>query len=59
MIFNFDKSNYYRNLYSRFHNFRIPRENLLNSVADVSSDGRYISSIQDPDQVTILSCQRI
>ncbi|KAL1812789.1 hypothetical protein ACET3Z_022854 [Daucus carota] len=33
-----------------FHNFRIPRENLLNSVADVSSDGHYISSVEDPDQ---------
>ncbi|KAG2324078.1 hypothetical protein Bca52824_006806 [Brassica carinata] len=36
----------------RFDNFRIPRENLLNSVADVSSDGQYVSTIKNPDQVT-------
>ncbi|KAK6919653.1 Acyl-CoA oxidase/dehydrogenase, middle domain [Dillenia turbinata] len=33
-----------------FDNARIPRENLLNSVADVSPDGQYLSSIKDPDQ---------
>ncbi|CAN0879103.1 Acyl-coenzyme A oxidase 3, peroxisomal [Linum grandiflorum] len=33
-----------------FDNVRIPRENLLNSVADVTPDGRYESAIQDPDQ---------
>ncbi|KAK9221609.1 hypothetical protein WN944_010036 [Citrus x changshan-huyou] len=33
-----------------FDNVRIPRENLLNSVADVSPDGQYLSSIKDPDQ---------
>lgn len=37
----------------RFDNVRIPRENLLNSVADVSSDGQYVSAIKDPDQVNI------
>ncbi|CAH1416627.1 unnamed protein product [Lactuca virosa] len=31
-------------------NLRIPRENLLNSVADVSPDGQYLSAIKDPDQ---------
>lgn len=36
----------------RFDNVRIPRENLLNSVADVSPDGQYLSAIKDPDQVT-------
>ncbi len=30
---------------------RIPRENLLNSVADVTPDGQYESAIKDPDQV--------
>lgn len=35
----------------RFDNVRVPRENLLNSVADVSADGKYLSSINDPDQV--------
>lgn len=35
----------------RFDNLRIPRENLLNSVADVSSDGQYVSAIENPDQV--------
>ncbi|KAJ7981544.1 Acyl-coenzyme A oxidase [Quillaja saponaria] len=33
-----------------FENLRIPRENLLNSVADVSPDGQYLSAIKDPDQ---------
>lgn len=39
----------------RFDNVRIPRENLLNSVADVSADGQYLSAIKDPDQVIISS----
>lgn len=34
-----------------FDNLRIPRENLLNSVADVSPDGQYLSAIKDPLQV--------
>ncbi|PKA46620.1 Acyl-coenzyme A oxidase 3, peroxisomal [Apostasia shenzhenica] len=33
-----------------FDNLRVPRENLLNSVADVLSDGQYVSAIKDPDQ---------
>eukprot|EP00262_Sarcandra_glabra_P004235 TRINITY_DN1519_c2_g1_i1.p1 TRINITY_DN1519_c2_g1~~TRINITY_DN1519_c2_g1_i1.p1 ORF type:complete len:698 (-),score=89.13 TRINITY_DN1519_c2_g1_i1:354-2447(-) len=33
-----------------FDNVRVPRENLLNSVADVSPDGQYLSAIKDPDQ---------
>ncbi|KAI3744109.1 hypothetical protein L1987_57184 [Smallanthus sonchifolius] len=33
-----------------FDNLRIPRENLLNSVADVSPDGQYLSAIKNPDQ---------
>ncbi|XP_051151873.1 acyl-coenzyme A oxidase 3, peroxisomal-like [Andrographis paniculata] len=33
-----------------FDNVRIPRENLLNSVADVSPDGKYLSAIKNPDQ---------
>lgn len=33
-----------------FDNVRIPRENLLNSVADVSPDGKYLSAIENPDQ---------
>ncbi|KAJ8428391.1 hypothetical protein Cgig2_021406 [Carnegiea gigantea] len=33
-----------------FDNVHIPRENLLNSVADVSPDGQYLSAIKDPDQ---------
>ncbi|XP_058095758.1 acyl-coenzyme A oxidase 3, peroxisomal-like [Magnolia sinica] len=33
-----------------FNNVRIPRENLLNCVADVSPDGQYLSAIKDPDQ---------
>ncbi|KAL8258565.1 hypothetical protein R6Q59_026518 [Mikania micrantha] len=34
----------------RFDNLRIPRENLLNSAADVSPNGQYSSAIKDPDQ---------
>lgn len=33
-----------------FDNVRIPRENLLNSVADVSPSGEYLSVIKNPDQ---------
>ncbi|KAM7274668.1 hypothetical protein ACFE04_016534 [Oxalis oulophora] len=33
-----------------FDNLRIPRENLLNSAADVSPDGQYLSAIENPDQ---------
>ncbi|CAL9767248.1 unnamed protein product [Musa acuminata subsp. burmannicoides] len=33
-----------------FDNLRVPRENLLNSVADVLPDGQYVSSIKDKDK---------
>lgn len=33
-----------------FDNVRVPRENLLNSVADVSPEGKYLTAIKDPDQ---------
>ncbi|CAH9089105.1 unnamed protein product [Cuscuta europaea] len=33
-----------------FDNVRVPRENLLNSVADMSPDGKYLTAIKDPDQ---------
>lgn len=33
-----------------FDSVRIPRENILNAVADVSADGTYQSVIIDPDQ---------
>lgn len=42
----------------RFDNVRIPRENLLNSVADVSPDGQYLSSIKDPDQVFTVTIRK-
>lgn len=35
----------------RFNNIRVPRENLLNLVADVLPDGKYVSMIDNPDQV--------
>lgn len=38
-------------LHGRFDKVRIPRENLLNAVADVTADGVYRSAIKDPDQV--------
>ncbi|KAK5645186.1 hypothetical protein RI129_006486 [Pyrocoelia pectoralis] len=31
-----------------FNNYRIPKENLLNKLADVSDDGMYISRISNP-----------
>ncbi|KAM3191808.1 hypothetical protein ACQJBY_069194 [Aegilops geniculata] len=33
-----------------FNNIRVPRENLLNLVADVLPDGKYVSMIDNPDQ---------
>ncbi|KAJ9563680.1 hypothetical protein OSB04_008840 [Centaurea solstitialis] len=33
-----------------FDDLRIPRENLLNSVAEVSPDGQYLTAIKDPDR---------
>ena len=39
----------------RFDHVRVPRENILNSVADVSENGDYISQIEDPDQVLCMS----
>lgn len=33
-----------------FQNVRVPRENLLNLVADVLPDGEYVSMIDNPDQ---------
>lgn len=39
----------------RFDNVRIPRENLLNSVADVSPSGEYLSAIKNTDQVIAFS----
>ncbi|GJV44677.1 acyl-coenzyme A oxidase 3, peroxisomal-like protein [Tanacetum coccineum] len=33
-----------------FDNLGIPRESLLNSVADVPPDGQYLTAIKDPDQ---------
>ncbi|KAJ7546644.1 hypothetical protein O6H91_08G048700 [Diphasiastrum complanatum] len=32
-----------------FDNVRVPQENLLNSVSDVTPEGHYVSSISDPD----------
>ncbi|XP_031268427.1 acyl-coenzyme A oxidase 3, peroxisomal-like [Pistacia vera] len=37
-------------IWKEFDNVRIPNENLLNSIADVSPDGEYLSAIKDPDQ---------
>jgi acyl-CoA oxidase len=33
-----------------FHDVRVPRKNLLNRYADVTEDGRYESSIDNPDR---------
>nr|XP_043625835.1 acyl-coenzyme A oxidase 3, peroxisomal-like [Erigeron canadensis] len=47
-----------------FDNLRVPRENMLNSVADVTPDGQYTSAIKDPDQrfaafLAPLTCGRV
>lgn len=34
-----------------FHNYKIPRENLLNKMGDVSTDGKYISTIKDKKKI--------
>ncbi|XP_022101155.1 peroxisomal acyl-coenzyme A oxidase 3-like isoform X1 [Acanthaster planci] len=33
-----------------FNNYRIPKENLLNKMADVSQDGKYITPHKDPNK---------
>ncbi|KAJ0030176.1 hypothetical protein Pint_14480 [Pistacia integerrima] len=38
-------------IWKEFDNVRIPKENLLNSIADVSPNGEYLSAIKDPDQI--------
>ncbi|XP_011308973.1 peroxisomal acyl-coenzyme A oxidase 3 [Fopius arisanus] len=35
------------NGYVMFHNYRIPRENLLNKMGDVTPDGDYVSPVKD------------
>lgn len=39
----------------RFDKVRIPHENMLNAVADVTKDGQYESVIKDPDQVCLFA----
>ncbi|XP_071713203.1 acyl-coenzyme A oxidase 3, peroxisomal-like [Rutidosis leptorrhynchoides] len=36
-----------------FDNLRIPRQNLLNSVASVSPYGQYLTDVKDPDQLEL------
>ncbi|KAK0160987.1 hypothetical protein PV328_008329 [Microctonus aethiopoides] len=33
-----------------FHNFKLPRENLLNKMGDVTPDGKFVSLIKDPSK---------
>ena len=33
-----------------FSKYRVPRENLLNKVGDVSPEGKYISPVKDPNK---------
>jgi len=35
------------NGFIQFNNYRIPRENLLNRVADVTPEGKYVTSVED------------
>lgn len=34
----------------KFEHYEIPRENLLNKVADVTEDGKYVTPIKDPNK---------
>lgn len=34
----------------QFNHYEIPRENLLNKVANVTEDGRYVTPIKDPSK---------
>ncbi|XP_018573193.1 peroxisomal acyl-coenzyme A oxidase 3 isoform X2 [Anoplophora glabripennis] len=38
------------NGFVEFNNYRIPRENLLNKHGDVTEDGRYVTTIKDPNK---------
>lgn len=33
-----------------FDHYRIPKDNLLNKIGDVTEDGRYVTSIKDPNK---------
>ncbi|KAJ0030446.1 hypothetical protein Pint_14470 [Pistacia integerrima] len=48
-LYSYDVTQKFWNFF-RFDNVRIPKENLLNSIVDVSPDGEYLSAIKDPDQ---------
>lgn len=37
--------------YIMFYNYRIPRENLLNRIGDINSDGEYETSYRDPQRL--------
>uniref|UniRef100_T1HBE6 Acyl-coenzyme A oxidase n=1 Tax=Rhodnius prolixus TaxID=13249 RepID=T1HBE6_RHOPR len=39
------------NGYIMFYNYRIPRENLLNRIGDINSDGEYETSYRDPQRL--------
>jgi hypothetical protein len=34
-----------------FHNYRIPRENLLNRTGDINEDGEYETQFSDPQRI--------
>ena len=33
-----------------FHNYRVPRENLLDKMGDVTPDGKFVTSVKDPSR---------
>ncbi|KAJ0032008.1 hypothetical protein Pint_14501 [Pistacia integerrima] len=49
-LYSYDVTQKFWNFF-RFDNVRIPKENLLNLIVDVSPDGEYLSAIKDPDQI--------
>lgn len=42
-----------------FDNYRIPRENLLNQIGDVTVDGRYVLKVKNPLEMYTIPLQAI
>lgn len=42
-----------------FHNYRIPREYLLNAASDVTPEGEYVTSFEDPARILSAMLQNL